>query len=498
MGGNDRNDVDVFGECACGLGGDKGRACAAFAGDLDPRLRRWKIAWSRRGDEQITFAQSRSGHVAPDRGVAAHVKEAHGEAAHLQPFAPKPEHDDAPRGDNGPDPSVLSTLRHNGYKIVSRKQIVDIADQATERLGVTLDLHRNVGSLPVAGKQLVAIGRALMSSPRLLIMDEPTAALSGREIETLLQVVREIRGGGVTVVFISHKTREVLEISDRVTVLRNGAVVASGGVADFDEASITRAVTGLEHQEEPFRYAPRGGPPRLEMRGLSMPEHLHEINLSVMSGEIVGLCGLLGSARTELALTLFGMRPGYTGDILVDGPPVIIRSVQAAVRHGIGYVPEDRLSEGLFFGLTIAENILSAKIGAATKLGLDQQQMHTDASTMQAEMQIAGSSDRPVQALSGGNQQRVVLGRWLLTKPRILVLNGPTVGVDVGAKATIHKVIRGLAAQGLGVLMISDEVPELIENCNRVVTMHDGRIVEKLETAGLREQDVNDRLWAFP
>jgi simple sugar transport system ATP-binding protein len=392
---------------------------------------------------------------------------------------------------------ALSTLRHNGDRIVSRKQIVDIARQATERLGVTLDLHRSVGTLPVAGKQLVAIGRALMSAPRLLIMDEPTAALTGREIETLLQVVREIRGGGVTVVFISHKTREVLEISDRVTVLRNGAVVASGEVTDFDEASITRAVTGLEHQEDPFRYEPRGGPPRLEVRGLSLPEDLHDINLSIMAGEIVGLCGLLGSGRTELALTLFGMRSGYTGEILVDGQPVTLRSVQAAVLHGIGYVPEDRLSEGLFFGLSIAENLLSAKIGTATKLGLDQQQLHTDASTMQAEMQVAGASDRPVQALSGGNQQRVVLGRWLLTKPRILVLNGPTVGVDVGAKATIHKVIRGLAARGLGVLMISDEVPELIENCNRVVTMHDGRIVEMLETTDLREEDVNDRLRAF-
>jgi simple sugar transport system ATP-binding protein len=191
------------------------------------------------------------------------------------------------------------------------------------------------------------------------------------------------------------------------------------------------------------------------------------------------------------------MRPGYTGDILVDGEPVTLHSVQAAARHGIGYVPEDRLSEGLFFGLSIADNILAAEIGTATKLRLDQRQTQADASFMQTEMQVAGASERPVQELSGGNQQRVVLGRWLLTKPRILVLNGPTVGVDVGGKATIHKVIRRLAAQGLGVLVISDEVPELIENCNRMITMHDGQIVETLETAGLQEEDVNDRLRAF-
>lgn len=393
---------------------------------------------------------------------------------------------------------ALSTLLRNGARIVGHKQVVDIADQAVGRLGVTLDLHRDVGALPVAGKQLVAIGRALMSSPRLLIMDEPTTALTGHEIETLLHVVREIRRRGVTVIFISHKMREVLEISDRVTVLRNGGIVASGDVTDFDEASITRAVTGLEHREERFHYESQGGgPPRLEVRGLSLSGRLHEINLSVMAGEIVGLCGLLGSGRTELALTLFGMHPNYSGDILVDGQPIALPSVQAAVRHGIGYVPEDRLSEGLFFGVSIAENILAAKIGAAIKLGLDRQQIQADATAMLDEMQVAGSSERPVETLSGGNQQRVVLGRWLLTKPRILVLNGPTVGVDVGAKATIHRVIRRLAAQGLGVLIISDEVPELIENCNRVVTMHQGRIVEVFETAGLREEDVNDRLRAF-
>ena len=392
---------------------------------------------------------------------------------------------------------ALSTLRRNGNRVIKRKHVIDIARQAAERLSVSFDLQRDVEALPVAAKQLVAIGRALMSSPRLLIMDEPTAALTGREIETLLHVVREIRRGGVTVIFISHKTREVLEISDRVTVLRNGAIVESGNVTDFNEASITRAVTGLEHRDEPFHYEPRDGPPRLEVRGLSLGEHLHKIDLRIMAGEIVGLCGLLGSGRTELALTLFGMRPGYTGEVFVDGQPITLRSVQAAVRHGIGYVPEDRLSEGLFFGLSISENILSAKIGTSTKLGIEQQQMRADASMMQEEMQVAGSGERPVQALSGGNQQRVVLGRWLLTHPRILVLNGPTVGVDVGAKAAIHQVIRRLAAQGLSVLMISDEIPELIENCNRIATMHEGRIFEMLETAGLREEDVNDRLRAF-
>jgi simple sugar transport system ATP-binding protein len=393
---------------------------------------------------------------------------------------------------------AVSTLLHEGRGIVNRKRVFDIAQQAVEGLGVTLDLHCDVSKLSVSGKQLVAIGRALMSSPRLLIMDEPTAALTGHEIEILLRVVREIRSRGVTVVFISHKTQEVLDISDRVTVLRNGAVVASGEVAEFDEASIARAVTGVEHRPEPFRYgAENAGPPRLEVRKLSLAGHLHEIDLSIGAGEIVGLCGLLGSGRTELALTLFGMRPGHTGEVWIDGRPADLRSVQAAVKHGIGYVPEDRLSEGLFFDVGVAENILAAEIGAATALRLDRRKAQAEALAMQARMQIAGSGERPVQQLSGGNQQRVVLGRWLLTKPRILVLNGPTVGVDIGAKATIHKVIRGLAEQGLGVLIISDDIPELLENCNRLITVHDGRVVEILETEDIHEEDVNSRLRAF-
>jgi simple sugar transport system ATP-binding protein len=393
---------------------------------------------------------------------------------------------------------ALSALLHEGARFVTRGRVLEIAKKAIDALRVDLDLDKDVGSLPVAGKQLVAIARALMSSPKILIMDEPTTALTALEVAVLFRIVRDIRAQGVGIIFISHKMREMLEISDRITVLRNGRVAASGPAADFDEMSITRAMTGLDHQADRFHYAARPAPaPRLEVRDLSLDHSLSDISFQLMPGEIAGVCGLLGAGRTELALTLFGMRRGYRGAILIDGKPVELRTIRAAVRHGIGYVPEDRLSDGLFFGRSIRDNILAAAIGTSTKLRVAWPEATDVADDMRQRMQVNATGDRPVQELSGGNQQRVVLGRWLITDPRILVLNGPTVGVDVGAKAEIHRIIRQLAADGLAVLMISDDVPELLENCNRLMTMHNGRIVETFEPGTLREGDISRRLGSF-
>ena len=393
---------------------------------------------------------------------------------------------------------ALSALLREGSQSVTPSRVRAIARKAVEALRVDLDLDQDVGTLPVAGKQLVAIARALMSSPKILIMDEPTTALTGQEIGVLFRIVRDIRAQGVGVIFISHKMREMMVISDRITVLRNGKVAASGPVADFDETSITRAMTGLDHQADRFRYVTQHAPaPRLEIRDLSLDRGLFNISFHLMPGEIVGLCGLLGAGRTELALTLFGMNPRYRGSIFVDGASVELRTVQAAVRNGIGYVPEDRLSDGLFFGRSIRDNMLAARIGTSTKLRVAWPEATDVADDMRRQMQVNAGGDRPVQELSGGNQQRVVLGRWLVTEPRILVLNGPTVGVDVGAKAEIHRIIRGLASDGLAVLMISDDVPELLENCNRLMTMHNGRIVEAFEPKNLREEDISKRLGSF-
>jgi len=396
---------------------------------------------------------------------------------------------------------ALSNELREGREIVSWRRVRRIAEEAIRKLGVELDLDALVETLPTAGKQLVAIARALMSDPRLLIMDEPTTALTGREVEALFRVVRDIQSRGIAVLFVSHKMREMLEISERLTVIRSGRVVAAGPISEFDEAKITRAMTGQEIAAEGYHWEPPAGArPLLEVAGLTIPGQLQNISLTVMPGEIVGISGLLGSGRTELALALFGMKPGYEGRIRIAGREARLDSVRQAIDLGIAYVPEDRLTEGLFLTQTIDRNMLVTSHERLSRGGIIQRRRAArEAEEMIREMAIATpTGDRPVTQLSGGNQQRVVIGRWLLNKPRLLILNGPTVGVDVGSKAGIHRKIRELArSRGLGVLMISDDLPELVDNCNRIIVLHRGRIVSDRPVAETSEAALSEQLGAL-
>jgi len=385
----------------------------------------------------------------------------------------------------------------------SRRRARRAVAEASARLGVALDPDAEVGSLPVAGRQLVAIARALLADVRLLVMDEPTTALTHQEVARLFQLVEGMQSRGIAVLFVSHKMREMLAVADSLTVLRNGRVVAEGPMAEFDEARITRAMTG--HDPGAARHAwttpPPGTPPRLELRNLTVPGEVADVSFSLMPGEVVGVAGLLGSGRTELALALFGMRPGYGGEILLDGRPVALRSVADAVAAGIAYVPEDRLTEGLFPARSIDDNLLAASLDllAGPAGWLDFAAGRRAAAGAIRTMAIATpSGDRAASELSGGNQQRVVIGRWLLTQARVLVLNGPTVGVDVGSKGAIHRTLRDLAReQGLAVLMVSDDGPELAENCGRVLLVHRGRLAGVLEGDALTDAGITDRLRAL-
>jgi simple sugar transport system ATP-binding protein len=385
-------------------------------------------------------------------------------------------------------------------KVVSPRRVRAIAEDALSRLGdATLDLDEEVGRLPVAGRQLVAIARALVADARLLVMDEPTTALTHHEVEGLFARVRALRATGISVLFVSHKMREMLEIADSLTVLRNGRVVAEGAMRDFDEAAITRAMTGGDLSDARYAWTPPapGTPPRLALRGLTVPGEVEDVSLTLGAGEIVGLGGLLGSGRTELALALFGMRPGHRGAVLLDGQAVRLRRIGDAVAAGIAYVPEDRLTEGLFPTQTIRRNLLAASLDRLRgPLGLLRGgRGHEMAGRAVREMAIATpTAERAVSELSGGNQQRVVIGRWLLTEARVLILNGPTVGVDVGSKAAIHAKLRELARAGLAILMISDDGPELAQNCNRVLLMHRGRLVDEVAREALSDAGITARL----
>lgn len=396
---------------------------------------------------------------------------------------------------------ALPTELAEKRRVVSWARMRRTAKAAIEKLDVALDLDATIDELPTSGKQLVAIARALMSDPRLLVMDEPTTALTGREVEALFKVVRDIQSRGIAVLFVSHKMREMLEISERLTVLRNGRVVAAGPIAEFDEPSITRAMTGQEIAVHGYRFqSTAGATPVLEVSGLTVPGELEDVALKVMPGEIVGVSGLLGSGRTELALALFGLKPAYAGEIRLAGKDVRLDGVRSAMAEGVAYVPEDRLSEGLFLTQSISRNMLVAAYDRFAAGGvLRERAAAAAAEAMVKEMTIATpTAERPVTQLSGGNQQRVVIGRWLMNDPKLLILNGPTVGVDVGSKAGIHRKIRELAtARGLGVLMISDDLPELCENCNRIIVMHRGRLVAELDTAATSETELSDRLRAL-
>lgn len=389
---------------------------------------------------------------------------------------------------------AINTNLRQKKRWVNWTQVRELAREALDRLRVDIDLNAEVSTLPVAQKQLIAIARALMFNVRLIIMDEPTTALTSKEVQVLFDVVEQIREKGISLLFVSHKMREMLEISHRVTVIRNGKKVMEAPTADLDEQQLTFHMTGQDIQTQPYDVEADTGQTPLLALDRWQTALLRDIDLNLYKREVVGVTGLLGSGRTALGLSLFGLEPSISGTLAVNGRPVDLSSVQDAIGAGIAYVPEDRLSEGLFLTQSINRNIQAATHDRFTRgMTLDMQQANSAALDMIRSLSIATpSGDNPVTTLSGGNQQRVVIAKWLLTRPRILVLNGPTVGVDVGSKAEIHAKIRSLAeTEDLGILMISDDIPELIQNCNRILIMHKGAFVREIPARDADENQIN-------
>jgi len=388
---------------------------------------------------------------------------------------------------------ALNLELSNNRKWINYKRFRQMAQQALAKIQVQLDLGETVENLSVADKQLIAISRALLSDARLIIMDEPTTALTKKEVRALFQVIKNLQQQGMSILFVSHKLDEVFEISERFTIMRNGVKVISGETKELDSAKCSYYMTGRELAQTRYCPASLSKEPVLEVRRLSLKNGFTDISFSLRKGEILGITGLLGSGRTELVQSLFGIYPADSGEIRIHGQPVRIRSVQDAIHHGIGYVPEDRLTKGLFLHQPIADNIAVSKLKRfSNRLGLLKRRNLTDeANRWIRDLSIrTDSAASPVATLSGGNQQKVILARWLATDLSILMLNGPTVGVDIGAKFDIHARIRELAAQGLAVIMISDDLPEVLANCNRVLVMRHGRIVSELDTKETEEQQL--------
>jgi simple sugar transport system ATP-binding protein len=363
-------------------------------------------------------------------------------------------------------------------RLFDRSATRRIAQEALDRIGVEIDLDARVETIPVAHKQLVAICRGLASNARLIIMDEPTTALTGREVQALLHIIRKLKESGIAVVFVSHKLAEVLEVCEEVFVLRNGENVADGPARDFDAVSLTRHMTGRNISEAKPPLNIDQAKNLLVVDQLGKKGAFEDINFELKEGEVLGISGVLGSGRTALAKALFGLVAPDKGSITLSGKNIALGNPIAATQAGIGYVPEDRLTEGLFLTQSIIRNVSVGRFDHHRSGGfLDLASLVNEARGWIEKLRIkAPDFEAEVKSLSGGNQQRVALARWLSQAPRVLVLNGPSVGVDVGSKADIHAIIRELAESGIGIVVISDDLPELLATCGRILMMKDGRI----------------------
>ena len=380
-----------------------------------------------------------------------------------------------------------------GRALVNRSRMREVAREAVAKIGFQVDLDELVGNLSVADKQLVAISRALMGDAKLIIMDEPTTALTKKEVCALFDIVADLQSRGIAIVFVSHKLEEVFEIAQRFTILRSGRKVITCPKEELDRASFARHMTGRDFDEAPYRTGYIDADPVLEVREATVAGAFENASLSVRPGEILGITGLLGSGRTELALSLFGMLPLDSGTVSVAGKDVTLRGVRDAIKAGIAYVPEDRLTEGLFLSRSIGDNITISEMDAFTHyLGfIDKEAIRAEEKRWVERLGILTTDpDNAVNTLSGGNQQKVVLAKWLATNPSVLILNGPTVGVDIGSKFTIHSILRELAAQGMAIIIISDDIAEVLTNCSTIAIMRAGHLSEPISPDTLTEAEL--------
>ena len=366
------------------------------------------------------------------------------------------------------------------------------AQEVLLRLGVDLDPRTRLGRLSVAQQQMVEIAKALSLNARIVIMDEPSAALGGRDLDRLFDVIRALKQTGVAVIYISHRIVEIFEIADRVTVFKDGKSVGTFEVSGIDKASLVRMMIGRTLSETFPPRSSRIGEEVLRIEGLCCDGLLKDVHLTVRAGEIVGIAGLVGAGRTELAQAIFGARPSQAGRAWVHGRPVRIRSPRGALRQKLGFLTEDRNLEGLVLGRSVLENTALPSLDRRQRLGIvDQRAERGAVGAMVQDLSIRTPGlGQDVEYLSGGTRQKVVLAKWLISSPDLLIFDEPTRGIDVGAKAEIWHLMRELAGRGKAILMISSELLEVIGMSDRIVVMHRGCVVGELQGGQATEEQV--------
>jgi ABC-type sugar transport system ATPase subunit len=367
-----------------------------------------------------------------------------------------------------------------GRLIISQKKRYAATIDLLKSMNITLDVHEKIKNLSVAQMQLVELVRAVSYDPAVIIMDEPTSALSDGEIELLFEVVRNLAARGVSIIFISHKLEEIFKICQRVTVFRDGHWIKTANCNEITKPELINLIVGRKVDILFEKQEVKPGEIVFEVKDLNRAGVCHNVNFQVRKGEVLGFCGLMGAGRTEILRTIFGVDKKDSGTVLLNGKPIVINNPKDAVQNGLGMVTEDRLRLGVIRSLTVMENTTIAFFGnICNRIGLFKRNNEVQVfKSMANNLSVKYESPNVlIGQLSGGNQQKVVIGRWLLTKPQVLFLDEPTRGIDVGSKNEIYKLIDTLAAQGMAIVLVSSELPELLSMCDRIVVIAGGRVV---------------------
>ncbi|WP_066055971.1 sugar ABC transporter ATP-binding protein [Robertmurraya korlensis] len=362
--------------------------------------------------------------------------------------------------------------------IIKYKEMKTKTREYLHRLGIDIDPDVETGTLSVGQQQMIEIARAVAANTEVLIMDEPTAALTDREIHALFQVINSLREQGVGIVYISHRMDEIFEICDRISVLRDGQFIGTKAIPETNFDEIVKMMVGRQLGERFPERVTELGPTRLQVENVTSKGSFEDISFTVKQGEILGVAGLMGAGRTEIMEAIFGYRSISSGKVLIDGKETNIKSPYEAIQHGIGFITEDRKNEGLVLGLSVRENFTLTNFASVSNKGVISAKKEEDfVEDLIQKLHVKTASQHlSVKSLSGGNQQKIVIGKWLGIKPKILILDEPTRGVDVGAKKEIYQLMNELTKQGVAIIMVSSELPEILGMSDRILVIHEGRV----------------------
>ena len=381
---------------------------------------------------------------------------------------------------------------HSKMGVCNSKQMRAEVRRVLDELGVSIKADEVMSELSVGQQQMVEIAKALMIDAKVIIMDEPTAALTQSETEVLFQVARRLKDSGVSIIYISHRMEEIFELCDRITVLRDGQYIDTKKISDTDMNDVIRMMIGREIGE---RFPDRDvkiGDVLFEVEHLSCPGEFEDVSFDVKAGEVLGVSGLMGAGRTEIMKAIFGSMPHVTGTVKIDGKPVKIKAPQDAIKHRIGFITEDRKTEGLMLDDSISKNVSIANLGKISANGvLSRPKEKSLIAQAIEELNIRCTGGEHVcKNLSGGNQQKVVFSKWIYTEPRILILDEPTRGVDIGAKKEIYNIINRLAAEGVAIIMVSSELPEVLGMSDRIMVIHEGHVTGIIKNDNVTQETV--------